>query len=866
MAWYSGLLGGAKTTDAAAPVASQPTRTRDGIVNAAARLGIGADNVQSGASYSYTTVSRNRQNLDNAYRGSWLVGMGVDAVADDMCRAGITMMGDIPPKDIEAIEKEFTELSLWQKLANTARWARLYGGAIAVLLIDGQNPSTPLRIDTIRKGQFRGLLVFDRWMVNPSLTDLVTEFGADMGQPRFYQVNASEGGTYGPDMGQAAMGRQAVNIEGAVNIHYTRCIRLDGNELPFFARQAEQGWGQSVLERLYDRLLAYDSATQGAAQLVYKAHLRTLRIAGLREAIAFGGKALEGLAAQVDFIRKFQTSDGLTMLDAEDNFETHQYAFAGLPELLNQFSEQLSGALQIPLVRLFGQSPAGFSTGDTDLQNYYDMIQSQQESKLRRPVGTLLEVVSRSKLGKALPPGFGYEFTSLWEMTAEQKAEIASKITTAVVAAAGAQLISQKVGMEELRQAGHQTGIFSNISDEDIANAESEPPSPDEALNGIDPATGQPPNPGEGQPGQPGAAGPERAAGGFNADDPSTASHPVARTSDEGRFEEAKHKRNHGKFSSTGGAGAAPKAAPAAKADGGKQDAPGQPQDGPRATGGRAPLVMAEVKDGKRVAPGGGPLPAHIEKLKLPPAWSGVKYAEDAGADLLAQGKDVKGRVQSVYSAEFSAKQAAAKFARVESLIQQYGDIQKQNAAAQKSADPKTKDAADCLDLVMKTGVRPGSDTDTGAEKQAYGATTLQGQHVVSDADGTYLRFTGKKGVSLNLKINDPELTAMLTARAKAAGPEGQLFPNVTDKSLLDHSHTMGDGSFKSKDFRTHLGTTTAARLVNSMKPPTSPKEHKAAVMEVARQVSEKLGNTATIALQSYISPTVFSVWEGARG
>ncbi len=42
---------------------------------------------------------------------------------------------------------------------------------------------------------------------------------------------------------------------------------------------------------------------------------------------------------------------------------------------------------------------------------------------------------------------------------------------------------------------------------------------------------------------------------------------------------------------------------------------------------------------------------------------------------------------------------------------------------------------------------------------------------------------------------------------------------------------------------------------------PTSMAEYKKRVMDVARQVSKKLGNTATIALQSYISPAVFSEW-----
>lgn len=302
-------------------------------------------------------------------------------------------------------------------------------------------------------------------------------------------------------------------------------------------------------------------------------------------------------------------------------------------------------------------------------------------------------------------------------------------------------------------------------------------------------------------------------------------------------FEEGKHKRDGGKFSVSAGAGAAAKPA------------------------GRAPLAPAAGTGKDRTHADGSALPPHIAALKLPPAWTDVHYSADPGAALLAQGKDAKGRLQSVYSAAFSATQAKAKFERVKALAIAYPAIAAQNAQAMRSANPKTRDAADCLDLVMQTGIRPGSDDDTGADKKAYGATTLKGEHVVSGPDGTRLQFTGKKGVSLDIKIDDPKLAAALAERAKKAGPDGALFPNVTDKSLLDHTHTMGDGSFRTKDFRTHLGTETAAKMVRSMPVPADAKAHKAAVMTVAKAVAAKLGNTPVVSLQSYIAPEVFSSW-----
>ncbi|TJZ75590.1 DUF1073 domain-containing protein [Chitiniphilus eburneus] len=439
-------------------VARKSFATGDSFQNFAARVGLGTANQNAGSHYGFDFVSRNRIQMEAVYRSSWIAGQAVDVVAQDMTRAGIEMQSDLPPGDIEKIEKALNRLRIWDALCDNVKWSRLYGGSVAVLMIDGQNVSTPLRLDTIGKGQFKGLLVLDRWLVQPSLENLITEFGPDMGKPKFYTVVADA--------------QALVNMK----IHHSRVIRLDGVELPYWQRIAENGWGQSVLERLWDRLLAFDSTTEGAAQLVYKAHLRTYKVEKLRDLIATGGRAFEALVKQIELVRQFQSNEGLTLMDASDAFETHQYSFTGLSDVLLQFGQQLSGALQIPLVRLFGQSPAGLnSSGDSDLRTYYDNIAAQQDSALRPGVELVLEALSRSVLGQPLPDDFAFEFRPLWQMTDEQKATVAKSVTDAVAEAYDAQIIDRASALKELRQSSHVTGIWSNITDQDITDAENDP-------------------------------------------------------------------------------------------------------------------------------------------------------------------------------------------------------------------------------------------------------------------------------------------------------------------------------------------------------------------------------------------------------
>lgn len=450
--------------------------TRDSFQNFAARIGIGTDNLHSQASYGFNPITRNRQLLEWMYGGSWIVGKTVDAVAEDMTREGVVIHTPGEPDDVEKIQQAMNELGVWVRLNDTIKWSRLYGGAIGVMLIDGQKNDKPLRIETVGPDQFKGIVVLDRWMVNPSLNELITAPGPEMGDPKYYDV-VIDGGP---------MRRQ--------RIHHSRVIRLEGLPQPYWRKIAENGWGLSVIEPLYDRLVAFDSTTTGAAQLVHKAHLRTMKVEGLRDIIAAGGAAMDGLAKQVDLIRAYQSIEGITLLDATDTFESLQYAFTGLDDVLLQFGQQLAGATGIPLVRLFGQSPAGLNaTGESDLVNYYDQIKNQQEARLRRGMTKLLRILHQSVLGAPAPDGFNFDFVPLWQMTEEEKADVTTKITTAVVGAYDSGVISRSTALKELRASSQMTGVFSNISDEEIEEAESDPaPYAGElGLTGEDPAPGE---------------------------------------------------------------------------------------------------------------------------------------------------------------------------------------------------------------------------------------------------------------------------------------------------------------------------------------------------------------------------------------
>lgn len=449
-----------------APKTQDAQPTRDGFANFTARMGMGADNVFSAGGYTQNLITRNRVVLENIYRGSWIGGKVIDDYADDMTRAGIDIDSPDDPEAVKKLQREFSRLAIWQSLADGIRWGRLYGGAIAVLQIDGQDTAQPLRIDTVGKGAFKGLAVFDRWQLEPDLTRVI-QSGPQIGLPEYYRIVTGWSGN-----AAAAHSKP---------IHHTRIIRFCGITLPYWQAQQEQFWGESVIERLYDRLVGYDTATLGTANLIQRAHLRQVGVKNLRDILAAGGKAEENLIRQFDYIRQLQTSEGLTLLDADDEMTYNSYTFSGLPDVLIQFGQQVSGACGIPLVRLFGQSPAGMSaTGESDIRNYYDTIKSRQEADLREGVDRILSVMYQSLFSQSRPDTLDFDFTPLWQLSYTEKATIAKTGAEAISVAMDSGIIDTPTAARELAQLADVTGMFTNITPEYIAELESEPPMPAE--------------------------------------------------------------------------------------------------------------------------------------------------------------------------------------------------------------------------------------------------------------------------------------------------------------------------------------------------------------------------------------------------
>jgi DNA topoisomerase-1 len=250
---------------------------------------------------------------------------------------------------------------------------------------------------------------------------------------------------------------------------------------------------------------------------------------------------------------------------------------------------------------------------------------------------------------------------------------------------------------------------------------------------------------------------------------------------------------------------------------------------------------------------------ARLKSLKIPPAWVNVKLNPDTTAPLQAIGQDTKGRTQYIYSATHSEAAAAEKFARLEEFNRELPSIRAKLDKDILSTDIPKQQAAAVLYLIDKTGFRVGSTTDTKAKQQAYGASTLQGQHVKVSGNKVVFTFVGKKGVAITKVVKDKGLAKLITD----ANPQDNkpLF-NASDVNVRDYLSSIAGKGFKVKDFRTWHGTFLALKEVASRPIPTTATAYKKMRNEVATVVADFLGNTPIVALSAYINPEVFKGWD----
>lgn len=379
----------------------------DGLRNMVANLGTSRDKSE-GSAYQFTPMADHQ--LVAAYRGAWLPRKLVDIPALDSTRRWRSWNAEAG--QITAIEAEEKRLGLQRKLLQAMTAARLYGGAAIYIGTGEEQIDQPLDLDRIGLGGVKYLTVLTKRHLVPGLLedDPSSEY---FNRPKMYQLAASR--------------------DRLAWIHPSRLVLLNGAEPPEDEMDTTKGWGDSVLQAVMQAVLQADSTSANIASLVFESKVDVVKIPGMMEGLR-DPQYEKRLIDRFTLASTAKGINGTLVLDDQEQYEQKSAAFTTLPDIMDRFYQNVSGAADIPMTRLFGRSPAGMNaTGESDLRNYYDRIQSHQELTLSPAMKNLDEALIRSALGDR-PEEINYDWRSLWQSSDKERAEI-GEITARMVKA-----------------------------------------------------------------------------------------------------------------------------------------------------------------------------------------------------------------------------------------------------------------------------------------------------------------------------------------------------------------------------------------------------------------------------------------------
>lgn len=432
----------------------------DAFVNNAARMGYNTASLMEGTTYPITRVTRDYNLINSLYRSHWVVRRVIDTIPEDMCKNWYTLNCQLTPEEIGKYQKAERITKTKTKLEKGLKWGRLYGGAAGIILIKGHEDilDQPLDLDSIMPDSYCGMYILDRWSgISPNV-DKITDIGdPEYGLPNSYRITINP--TY----------------ETHVDVHHSRIVRFIGRELPEWEAAAEMWWGCSEIEIIFDELKKRDNTSWNIANLIFQTSIKVLKMGKLREALSMTSGPMQQamyntLQAQSQMIQ----TNGMMVLNDTDDFTVHNQTFSGLDKIYESFMLDLAGACKTPVTKLFGRSPEGFnSSGEGQQQDYNNTIAGEQSTYFEPAIHKLAPIICMSALGY-IPDDFDIMINPYREITSREQKDLAKSQVDSIVAAYNAGLISQQTAMKELRQMEDETGMFTNIQDEDIEAADND--------------------------------------------------------------------------------------------------------------------------------------------------------------------------------------------------------------------------------------------------------------------------------------------------------------------------------------------------------------------------------------------------------
>jgi phage-related protein (TIGR01555 family) len=396
---------------------------QDGVlVNALTGMGTSRDRT------AITTVASpeflGEADLDSLYLNSWLCRKVVNITASEATRMGWDIaLGD----DTKKARRQSDDLiaagervRIRKHVRRAVQLARHHGGAVLIMLVDdgAKGFEQPIRWRALKR--IRGLYALDRWRIWPA------PGWSGIGVPDYYEFNTNA------DADLARMGLEGTQT---VKIHSSRVLRFEGEEVPWRWRSHFNWWGVSVLQPIWEVFRRYETGQNSAASLLHDFDQFVHKIPGLGQMISSGNQ--EAITRRLEVNQMARSVYRALVLDANEDATFITRSAAGIADVLDRLTQEVTGASGMPHTKLWGESPSGLgATGRSEDRSFAQDIAEYQEDFLQDPLRQFYETLMRCSDGPFTgepPEDWRIQFRPTFVMTDEESATLRQSVAAADV-------------------------------------------------------------------------------------------------------------------------------------------------------------------------------------------------------------------------------------------------------------------------------------------------------------------------------------------------------------------------------------------------------------------------------------------------
>ena len=402
----------------------------DGYVNLLNKYGTSQDNSEA-YQFEREPIIPDMQ-LTGLYEGNGLFSKIIDTPAEEALKHGFDL--NLKNDEVNAfVEEALDELEWEEKAATAIKWARLYGGALIVMLInDGGGLEQPVNWQNVKS--IDELRVYERAIVQPDYSSLYRQdYGgkgegnrvSKFGQPEFYYVSS---------------------VYGSFRVHESRCLVFRNGVLPEqTSNSIYRFWGMPEYVRIRRALRETVTAHTDSVKLLERSVQAIYSMKGLATLLTTD----DGENQVLKRLNVIDTARGILnslVIDADgENYDFKTFQFSGVKDVIDATCNMLSALTNIPQTILFGRFPAGMNaTGTSDFESYYNFVEKIQRLMLKRNLRTLLDVIFRAGIASGAveeEPDYKLEFNPLWSLSDTEQATVdQTKAQTAQIKAQTAQV------------------------------------------------------------------------------------------------------------------------------------------------------------------------------------------------------------------------------------------------------------------------------------------------------------------------------------------------------------------------------------------------------------------------------------------